>query len=282
VKILLTGRNGQVGWELSRLLAPLGEVVALDRAALDLADPAAIRRTVRELRPEVIVNAAAYTAVDRAESEPEIARRINGVAPGVFAEEARSLGALLVHYSSDYVFDGEKSAPYREDDPPNPGNAYGRSKLEGEITIQAAGGRYLILRTSWVYSHRGHNFLRTILGLARERSELRVVDDQVGAPTAAAAIARATVALLRRSGAEGLLHMSAGGSTSWHGFAAAILAHERLETRLVAIRSDDYPSAARRPRNSLLDNSRLRDRFGIGLDDWREQLREVMTQLHGA
>jgi dTDP-4-dehydrorhamnose reductase len=277
VRVLLTGRNGQIGWELAGALAPLGEILALDRAALDLSDAAALRRAVQENQPDVLVNAAAYTAVDRAESEPEIASRINGAAPAVLAEEARRCGALLVHYSTDYVFDGEKRAPYTEEDPPHPANAYGRSKLEGERAIQASGCRHVILRTSWVYSSRGQNFLRTILRLARERNELRVVDDQVGAPTSAIAIARATVAILRHPGAEGLFHMSAAGSTSWHGFAAAILEHERLATRLVAIRSEDYPSAAQRPRNSLLDNARLRKALGLSLPDWRDELREVLA-----
>jgi dTDP-4-dehydrorhamnose reductase len=281
VKILLTGRNGQVGGGLARALAPLGEVLALDRSALDLGDAAAIRRVVRQARADILVNAAAYTAVDRAESETEIASRINGAAPAVLAEEARQSGALLVHYSTDYVFDGEKNGSYTEKDPPHPANAYGRSKLEGEIAIQSSGCRHLILRTSWVYSSRGNNFLRTILRLARERSELRVVDDQVGAPTSAIAIARATAAMLRDPDPTGLFHMSAAGSTSWHGFAQAILEEERLSNRLIAIRSEEYPSAARRPRNSRLDNSRLRERFGIVLEDWRTQLREVLAQPSG-
>jgi len=279
VRILLTGRNGQVGWELSRALGSLGELLALDRGELDLADEAAIRRVVREVQPTVIVNAAAYTAVDRAETEPEIATRINAVAPGMLAKEARRSGALLVHYSTDYVFDGEKSTPYREDDPPRPLNAYGRSKLEGEAAIQASGCRHLILRTSWLYSDRGHNFLRTMLRLARERSELRVVDDQIGAPTSAIALARATAEILREPRAEGVLHMSAAGRTSWHGFAEAIVESVGLPARVVAIRSQDYPSAARRPRNSLLDNTRLRQAFGIALEDWRAQLREVMARV---
>ena len=279
MRILLTGRNGQVGWELAGALAPIGEVVALDRASLDLGDADAIRRVVREVRPDVLVNDAAYTAVDRAESEAEIANRVNGVAPGILAEEARQLGALLIHYSTDYVFDGEKDAPYTEEDRPNPLSTYGHSKLAGEIAIQASGCRHAILRTSWVYSSRGANFLRTILRLARERPELRVVDDQFGAPTSAIAIARATAAILRNPCSDGLFHMSAGGSTSWHGFAQAILEHESPSTRLLPIPSKDYPSAARRPRNSLLDNSRLQQRFGIVLDDWRTQLAEVLAQL---
>lgn len=278
MRILLTGRNGQVGWELERALAPLGEVVALDRARLDLSDPAAIQRVVRDARPEVIVNAAAYTAVDRAESEPALASAVNAAAPGVFAVEARRCGALLVHYSTDYVFDGEKKTPYVEEDPAHPLNVYGRTKLEGERAIEGSGCRYLILRTSWVYAPRGHNFLRTVLRLARERNELRMVDDQIGAPTSAAAIARATAEMLRRAGPEGLFHMTASGELSWRGFAQAIVTLEHLPVRVVGIASQDYPAAARRPRNSLLDNGKLRSAYGLTLGPWQHQLDEVMAQ----
>lgn len=280
MRILLTGRNGQVGWELERALAPLGEVIALDRARLDLSDAAAIQRVVRDARPEVIVNAAAYTAVDRAESEPEIAASVNSIAPGIFAEEARRCGALLVHYSTDYVFDGEKKTPYVEDDPAHPLNVYGRTKLEGERVIEGSGCRYLILRTSWVYGPRGHNFLRTVLRLARERNELRMVDDQIGAPTSAAAIALATAEMLRHAGPEGLFHMTASGETSWHGFAEAIVASNHLQVRVIGIASQDYPVAARRPRNSLLDNGKLTSTYGLTLGPWEHQLDEVIAQVH--
>ena len=279
MRVLLTGRNGQVGWELERSLGPLGELIATDRAVLDLADPESIRRAVREARPAVIVNAAAYTAVDRAEAEPDDARRINAAAPGVLAAEARRMGALLVHYSTDYVFDGAKEAPYTEEDLANPLNVYGRSKLEGEQAIVASGCHHLILRTSWVYSGRGNNFLRTILRRARQQPELRVVNDQIGAPTSAAAIARATAAVLRNVRREGIFHMSASGKTSWHGFAEAIVAHAGLATRIVGIRSEDYPAAARRPRNSLLDNAKLNAVFGIALEDWRTPLAAVMAEV---
>lgn len=279
MKILLTGRNGQVGWELERSLAPLGEVIATDRAVLDLADPESIRRVVREAMPAVIVNAAAYTGVDRAESEPEAAMRVNGAAPGVLAAEARRLGALLVHYSTDYVFDGAKEAPYAEGDRTNPLNVYGKSKLEGEQAVVASGCRHLILRTAWVYSARGNNFLLTILRRAREQAELRVVNDQIGAPTSAVAIARATAAVLRQERRQGIFHMSASGKTSWHGFAEAIVARAGLATRIVGIRSEDYPTAARRPRNSLLDNARLNAAFGIALEDWRGPLAAVMAEV---
>jgi len=278
VRILLTGRTGQVGWELERALAPLGSVIATDRAGLDLGDPETIRRIVREAKPDVIVNAAAYTAVDRAESEPEAAMRINGAAPGVLAEEARRLGALLVHYSTDYVFDGAKDSPYVEDDLPRPLNEYGRSKLQGERAVLASGCRHLVLRTSWVYAARGSNFLRTILRRGREQSELRVVTDQVGAPTSAAAIAGATALLLASAGPLGLFHLSASGATSWHGFAEEIVALAGLPARVVGIRSQDYPSAARRPRNSLLDNARLKAAYGIVLEDWRQPLRATIAQ----
>ena len=280
MKVLLTGRNGQVGYELERALAPLGEVIALDRARLDLSDPTAIQHVVRDARPEVIVNAAAYTAVDRAESEPALAGAVNAVAPGVFAEEARRCGALLVHYSTDYVFDGEKKTPYVEDDPARPLSVYGKTKLEGERAIQASGCRSLILRTSWVYGPRGHNFLKTVLRLARERSELRMVDDQIGAPTSSAAIALATVEMLGCAGPEGLFHMTASGETSWRGFAEAIVASNHLQVRVVGITSQDYPTPARRPRNSLLDNGKLKSAYGLALGSWQHQLDEVVAQVH--
>lgn len=260
VRILLTGSNGQVGRELRRTLSPLGAVTALDRTSLDLADPDAIRKTVREHRPNLIVNAAAYTAVDRAESEPELAMAVNGIAPGILAEEARRLGAVLVHYSTDYVFDGTKATAYTEADTPNPLNVYGRTKLAGERAIQAADAAHYILRTSWVYAAEGTNFLNTILQLARERPELRIVDDQTGAPTWARAIADMTAQLLtmnlrapnkmkpplpasgERVGVRrlenvillsalnndnpkfGLYHLAASGAVTWFGFARAILA----------------------------------------------------------
>jgi dTDP-4-dehydrorhamnose reductase len=276
LKILLTGRNGQVGWELLKALAPLGELTALGRAELDLRDAGRIREAVRASNPDVIVNAAAYTAVDRAESERDAAFAVNAGAPGTLAAEAKRSGALLVHYSTDYVFDGAKPAPYVEEDEPNPVNAYGASKLAGERAIAASGCRYLILRTSWVYGPRGANFYLTMLRLARERPELRVVDDQVGAPTSSLAIARATAQLLR-PGAHGLYHLSAAGKTSWCGFARAILAGAGLATPVTAIRTEDYPAPAKRPRNSRLDCSRLRADFGVALAPWEAGLAEVIN-----
>jgi len=274
LRILLTGRNGQVGWELQKVLAPLGELEALGRAELDLRDAGRIREAVRASNADVIVNAAAYTAVDKAESEREAAFAVNATSPGVLAEEAKRSGALLVHYSTDYVFDGAKPAPYVEEDEPNPINVYGASKLAGERAIVGSGCRYLILRTSWVYGPRGANFYLTMLRLARERPELRVVDDQEGAPTSSLAIARATAQLLR-PGAHGLYHLSAAGRTSWCGFARAILGRAGLATPVVAIRTEDYPAPAKRPRNSRLDCSRLRADFGVALAPWEEQLSEV-------
>jgi dTDP-4-dehydrorhamnose reductase len=274
LKILLTGATGQVGWELRRTLAPLGEVKAFDRFGLDLADAPTVVASVRALQPDVIVNAAAYTAVDKAETERDVAFAVNAAAPRVLAEEATRSGALLVHYSTDYVFDGEKATPYVEADATNPINVYGASKLAGERAIAAAGGRYLIMRTSWVYGPRGRNFYLTILRLAKQRPELRVVDDQIGAPTSSLAISRATVDLLRR-GALGLYHMSAAGETSWCGFARAILARAGIGTPVHAIGTEDYPTPARRPRNSRLDCSKLRAEHGVSLAPWEEQLAEV-------
>lgn len=276
-RILLTGKNGQVGWELERTLAPLGEVFACDRATLDLADPDRIRTLVRDTRPDIIVNAAAYTAVDKAEAEPDIAMATNAAAPGVFAEEAKRRGALLVHYSTDYVFDGAKPAPYTEADTPNPINAYGRSKLAGERAVTAVAGRHLILRTSWVYGRRGHNFLNTILRLAAERDELRIVNDQVGAPTWSRMIAEATaLALAHANPPEGLFHLTAGGAASWFRFSEAILAHTRArrerEPRLTPIATNEYPLPAVRPANSGLDCTRFAQEAGISLPKWETAL----------
>jgi dTDP-4-dehydrorhamnose reductase len=279
LKILLAGREGQVGWELQRSLLALGDVVATNRHELDLRDSTAIRRTVREARPDIIVNAAAYTAVDNAESERDIATQVNGIAPAILAEQAKLLGALLVHYSTDYVFDGTKQTPYNEQDAPHPLSVYGRTKLEGEQAIAASKCRHLIFRTSWVYGPRGRNFLLTILKAAREKPELRVVDDQFGAPTSSAAIAEATARVLRAGGPEGLYHMSAGGRTTWFDFAQAILHKVAIATPVVPIRSDQYPAKAIRPRNSVLDNARLKQAFGVSLPGWESQLEQVMGQV---
>ena len=288
-RILVTGGSGQVGWELRRALAPLGEVLAPGREALDLARPQTLAAAVAQFKPDLIVNPGAYTAVDKAESEAELARLVNGVAPGVLAEAARKLGIPLVHYSTDYVFDGRLDRPYRETDEPNPQSAYGATKRAGEEAIMAAGGRCLILRTSWVYGLRGKNFLLTMLRLGREREEVGVVDDQIGAPTWSRLIAEASAQLAgawlaggeavqaRMERSWGTYHLCAGGQTSWHGFAAAIFAHlqrtERRSARLKAIATADYPTPARRPANSRLDCGKLRDAFGLALPDWQSGLK---------
>jgi dTDP-4-dehydrorhamnose reductase len=287
VKILLTGKRGQVGWELAHALAPLGEVIALDREGLDLAVPDRIISVVRSVRPEVLINAAAYTAVDRAESEPDAAYAINAAAVAILAEEAKRLRALFVHYSTDYVFDGTKDAPYIEEDRPNPLNAYGRSKLAGEQAIHDIGGAHLVLRTSWVYSARGKNFLLTILRLLQEKKELRIVSDQIGAPTCAREIADATAELLRRHGAaalgdaSGIYHATTSGSTSWHGFATEIARLERpgSPVRIGPIASSEYPAPARRPRNSRLSSEKLRRRFGVALPRWEASLEACHAML---
>lgn len=289
MNILLTGKNGQVGWELARALLPLGNVAAFDHAGLDLADAAAVRRKLDEVRPDAIVNAAAYTAVDRAESEPELASAINAAAPALLAQEAARRGALLIHYSTDYVFDGAKAAPYVETDPTAPLGAYGRSKLAGEEGIRAAGCEHLIFRTSWVYGARGANFLRTILRLAAEREELRVVNDQIGAPTWARLIAEATAHALKQAMRErrdrafrsGTYHLAAAGETSWHGFASAIVAgRSGLRVKAVTpIATADYPLPAPRPANSRLDTGAFRARFGLVLPDWRDCLPLCLEEI---
>jgi dTDP-4-dehydrorhamnose reductase len=281
LRILLTGPNGQVGWELQRTLSCLGEVVALDSRAMNLVDADAVRLTVRDIAPHIIVNPAAYTAVDKAEREPELARAVNAIAPGILAEEAERLGALLVHYSTDYVFDGSGDRPWREDDACGPLNVYGATKREGERAIQATGCRHLIFRTSWVYGARGSNFLLTMRRLMRERPELKVVADQVGAPTWCRDIAEATALVLGQvvspangfdSAPWGLYHMTNAGETSWHGFADAIRALDGGDARLFPIPSSEYPTPARRPLNSRLDNDKLKQTFGLSLQDWRAAL----------
>ncbi|MDA8260554.1 MAG: dTDP-4-dehydrorhamnose reductase [Betaproteobacteria bacterium] len=285
MKILLTGVNGQVGWELQRTLAPLGEVIAADRSLLDLADTACIRRTVAAIAPDLIVNPAAYTAVDKAESEPELARAINAAA----AAELAACGIPLVHFSTDYVFDGRKAAAYTEADVPNPLGVYGATKLAGEQAVARAGIPYLILRTSWVYGLRGRNFLLTMQRLARERDSLAVVDDQFGAPTWSRLIAEATALVIARwldrpdqTAVSGIYHLTCGGRTSWHGFTAAILAHlgtsEAKLARLSAIPTSGYPTPAARPANSALNCDRLAATFGVRLPDWANALALCLEQ----
>jgi dTDP-4-dehydrorhamnose reductase len=283
LRILLTGRNGQIGSQLEGTLPALGEVIATDRSTLDLADPYAIRLVVREAKPDVILNGAAYTAVDRAEAEAALALQVNGVGPGVLAEEAKRSGALLVHYSTDYVFDGAKTSPYVETDAPNPLNAYGRSKLEGERRIAASGCRHLILRTSWIYGNSGQNFLLTMLRLVREGRSLRVVDDQHGAPTSSSMLAAATIPAIRAALDDasqiGLYHMTAGGRTTWYRFACEIFKALGIAAEVTPIRTDEYPTPARRPANSVLDNARLNQRFGIRMPSWQAGLAEVIDRL---
>ena len=294
MRILVTGCTGQVGWELVRSLIPLGEVIAADRSKADLARLDDLRKFVRRVAADVIVNAAAYTAVDRAEDEEELATRINGQAPGVIAEEAMRRKALFIHYSTDYVFDGTKEKPYTEKDVPNPVNAYGRSKLAGEKAIRAVGVDHLILRTSWVYAARGQNFLRTVLRLAAERKVLNIVADQVGAPTWARLIAETTAHMLRQSQSErsmgrfasDTLHLTAGGETTWHGFAQAIVDAVRRRDdsalkvrRIEPMNTDDYPTPARRPLNSRLATARLTQNFRLEMPSWSRALEICMDEI---
>ena len=294
MKILLTGATGQVGWELARTLLPLGEIIAVDRSQADLTELNALRAVIKQHQPTVIVNPAAYTAVDKAESEQGLAFLVNAEAPRVLAEEANKIGALLVHYSTDYVFDGTKTTPYTEADSTNPMNVYGESKLAGELAIQAGGGDYVILRTSWVYANRGNNFLKTILRLAAEREELKIVADQVGAPTWARLIAETTAHVVRQSVVErqgdafksACYNLTASGETSWHGFAQKIVEIARtegnaeLKNRIIdPIPTSDYPLPAKRPANSRLSTNRLEQQFGLSLPTWDNALRLCMQEL---
>jgi dTDP-4-dehydrorhamnose reductase len=294
MKILLTGRDGQLGFELVRALAPLGEVVAVGRADCDLADAGALRALVRRLAPDVIVNPAAYTAVDRAESEPDLAFAVNAVAPGILGEEAARLGCLVVHYSTDYVFDGAGQAPYTEADIPAPHSVYGSSKLAGERALAQACARHLILRTSWVLGVHGGNFAKTMLRLAAERDALSVVDDQVGGPTSTALLADLTAHLVRQytradqdAFPYGTYHVAAAGETSWYGYARFVLDAARaagrpLRAGLEGVRpvsTAAFPTAAQRPANSRLDTSLFRDTFGLRLPPWQEGVREVLRHI---
>lgn len=280
--ILLSGAAGQIGFELAKLLPAHGEVSALDRASLDLADPDAIVETVRRLRPNIIVNAAAYTAVDRAETDVDHAYAINARAPAVLAEEAKRIGAVMIHYSTDYVFDGSSATPYAEDAPAHPLNAYGRSKLEGERAIAAVGGTNLVLRTSWVYGLRGQNFLLTVRRLARERDEIRIVADQRGVPNWSRELARITARLVGQglsSLAEraGLYHLSARGSASWFDFAKAIVGDVARPT-VSPITTAEYPTPARRPAYGVLAVDKFESTFGFVLPDWRSSLRKCLEE----
>jgi dTDP-4-dehydrorhamnose reductase len=306
-RILLTGKNGQIGAELAAVLPRLGELIALDRQQMDLSRPGDIRRMIQEIRPFLIVNAAAYTAVDQAEKEEAIAQAINAVAPALMAQEAKKIGAGLVHFSTDYVFDGSKQFPYEENDSPNPVNVYGKTKLAGEQAIRDAGVPHLIFRTAWVYGTRGRNFLLTVLRLASQREELTIVCDQIGAPTWCREIARGTASVLERLadhrkgalsllGASGVYHMSAAGATTWYDFAEAILdeashalpspswlsaamdGRTLIAKRIRPITTAEYPTPARRPAYSVLSNARLMKVFGIQLTDWRTQLHSAVAE----
>jgi dTDP-4-dehydrorhamnose reductase len=285
--ILLLGKNGQVGWELRRTLAPLGNLLALDYPEIDLTEPIALRRIVLENRPAAVVNAAAYTAVDKAESDTLPAQLINAKAPGLLAEAAREVGALMVHYSTDYVYDGTRTAPYVESDATNPLSAYGRTKLEGDLGVQASGADHLIFRLCWVYGARGQNFMLTMQRLAREREELRVVSDQSGCPTWSRLIAEATAHAIRqtlsaseRSELSGVYHLAASSSATWHEFASRIIElmpeAGRKCQRVEAIPTSAYPTPARRPAYSVLNCDKLRETFGLQLPHWEESLRLVL------
>ena len=297
MRILLLGASGQVGWELQRSLVPLGELIAPERHSKelcgDLTNLRGLAATVRQVRPDVIVNAAAYTAVDKAESEPELARTINALAPGVLAQESAKIGALLVHYSTDYVFDGSGTRPWCETDAPAPLNVYGQTKLEGERLIQAAGPNHLIFRTSWVYAARGGNFAKTMLRLAQERERLSVIDDQFGAPTGAELLADVTAHAVRQvlqtPDDAGLYHLAAAGETSWHGYAKYVLASankDEAAIKIVAkivdpVPSSAFPTPARRPHNSRLDTCKLQTTFCLNLPSWQQgvvrMLKETLT-----
>lgn len=294
MRILLTGKNGQVGFELQRSLAVLGEVIAVDQTDCDLTDPVSLRRMVAGIEPQIIVNPAAYTAVDRAESERDLAHAVNAVAPGILGEEASRLGALVIHYSTDYVFDGAKCGWYSEDDSPHPQSTYGTTKLAGERALLESGADSLIFRTSWVFGAHGGNFAKTMLRLAGERDELKVVADQWGAPTSAALLADVTAQVVARYQREarsdfpfGLYHLVAGGECSWHDYArtvvsAALAAGKPLRTtpeRILPIATADYPTAAKRPANSRMATAKLRETFGLVLPPWQIGLAHVLQQI---
>jgi dTDP-4-dehydrorhamnose reductase len=285
--ILIIGRIGQVGWELRRTLAPLGRIVAVDFPDIDLTDATSMVRWVRETRPQVIVNAAAYTAVDKAETDAEKCHQINGEAPGILADEARKLSSLLVHYSTDYIFDGTKTTPYTEEDPPNPLGVYGRSKLAGDKAILQVDCNYVVFRLCWVYGARGQNFMLTMLRLAREREKLRVVRDQFGCPTWSRMIAETTALALKQvlaapdpAALKGVYHLAASGLTNWHGFAEAIVGQMPAEGKkckvIEAIPTSEYPLPAKRPAYSVLSCQKLQRTFHLQLPAWEESLKQVM------
>jgi len=290
LRILVPGKTGKVGRELLGALAPLGTVIGLDRTQMDLADEGSIRKAVRDAKPDIIVNAAGFTIVDRAESEPDLAMQVNGVAPRILAEESKRIGAILVHYSTDYVYDGELNRHYTEDDVPNPVNIYGKSKLAGERAIEAVGGAHLILRTSWVYSTRGSNFVLTILRLAREKAEISVVNDQTGSPAWARSLAQATADLLRKRnlfpGRGGIYHLSSAGHATRHEFAEAIVRTMKDITgrsdgwaSVKPITSAEYPLPAKRPRNPVTSKDKIKRVFSVEMPQWESQLRFFIADI---
>ena len=296
MRILLLGKNGQVGWELQRALGVLGEVVALDFDSpgplkADFSDPESLAATVRAVAPQIIVNAAAHTAVDKAESEPDFARALNATSPAVLAREAASLGAWLMHYSTDYVFDGSGSTPWQEDSPTGPLSVYGATKLEGEDAIRASGCQHLIFRTSWIYAARGGNFAKTMLKLAKERDKLTVIDDQIGSPTGADLLADLTAHALRaamaRPGLAGTYHAVAGGETSWHGYARHVIEFARAAGQpikvapenIVAVPTSAFPTPAKRPGNSRMNTEKLRSSFGLALPSWQAGVERMLTEI---
>ena len=296
MKILLLGKNGQVGWELQRALAPLGEVVALDRHSpghlrADFAEPESLAAVVRAVAPHIIVNAAAHTAVDKAESEPALARAVNAAAPAVLAREAHALGAWLLHYSTDYVFDGSGSEPWAEGSPTGPLSVYGRTKLEGENAIRASGCRHLLLRTSWVYGARGSNFAKTMLRLAKERDRLTVINDQTGAPTGADLLADVAAHMLRTAvqtpQVQGTYHVAAEGETTWHGYARHVIEFARALGQPItvpagaieAVPTSAFPTPARRPGNSRMNTQKLRTTFGLTLPPWQSGVERMLTEV---
>ncbi len=293
MKILLTGKNGQLGFELQRALAPLGSVTAVDSAECDLSSEQALRQLLSETTPDLIVNAAAYTAVDKAEAQPEVAQAVNARAPAIMGEYAKEHDAIVVHYSTDYVFDGSSDRPYTESDIPSPLNAYGQSKLDGEMALAAVLPRHLTMRTSWVVGAKGHNFARTMLDLAQSREELKVVSDQWGAPTSAALLADLTALLMRDAFRDrqnfpfGLYHVTASGATNWCDYARFVIEHAKREgvvlrtqpENVLAIPSEAYPTAAKRPKNSRLDCSRFETTFGLTLPSWQDGLNHILQQI---
>jgi dTDP-4-dehydrorhamnose reductase len=290
MKILLTGKNGQVGWELNRSLTRLGNISAMDRNDMDLSKPETLGPVIQDIRPDIIINAAAYTAVDKAESEPELAMTVNGIAPGVIAEEAKKIGAMVIHYSTDYIFDGKAKSPYKEEEATYPLSIYGKSKLAGEQAVTQVGIPHIIFRTSWIYSLRGSNFLITMQKLAQTRKQIKVVYDQTGAPTSARAIAEGTAHILehglKASATKsstlfrpGVFHMSCGGETNWFGFAKAILKLSGLLEGIdvIPISTSEFPTPATRPKYSLLSNKKLKQVFHHEMPHWQDALQECFS-----